>query len=434
MNEYIKDKYDGRRDWFIEEISQVENMQRVNAILDIKDYLSGKHQILNKPSYQFGGVTVEPRKIVLQYAKTIINFSVGYLLSNPITLTGNKNVVDVYKRVYKRGKYNQIDYDLLDKMSKYGFVAEYPYLDSNRDIKSKIFDPADSFPVYDHKNEYIAFIEYYCVDDIDYYTVYYPEVVESWTNRGGELRLVDSKTNLSGLPIIYKSQSEIENLGQSDLADIVTILDSMEDLLSKAVDGYYRYITGIPVIVGQQLKGDGIPKDIVGAGLVLEDGADFKFVSNEFDHQAFETLYKTLTSALLDISNVPAVSMSKTDISNLSEVSIRLLFSLSDMKGALNAKFMREGIEQRFEVIRKLLEYNDIRFSDDDFDTLNFVFQYARPSNDKEIVENLKVLNDMKAISLESILERNPYVTDVQGELQRINSGYNANDKQYQLD
>jgi hypothetical protein len=104
------------------------------------------------------------------------------------------------------------------------------------------------------------------------------------------------------------------------------------------------------------------------------------------------------------------------------------------MKGALNAKFMREGIEQRFEVIRKLLEYNDIRFSDDDFDTLNFVFQYARPSNDKEIVENLKVLNDMKAISLESILERNPYVTDVQGELQRINSGYNANDKQYQLD
>lgn len=434
MNQYIVDMYEGRKDWFVEEVNQVSNMQRVNETLEVKEYLSGKHDILKKPSYQFNGVTVEPRKIVLQYAKTIINFSVGYLLSNPITLTGNKNVVDAYKRVYKRGKYNQIDYDLLDKMSKYGFVAEYPYLDSNRNIKSKVFDPADSYPVYDHKNEYIAFIENYCIDGIDYYTVYYPDTVESWNNVDGHLRMIDSKNNLSGLPIIYRNQSEISNLGRSDLADIVGILDSMEDLLSKATDGYYRYITGIPVVVGQQLKGDGIPKDIVAAGLVLEDGADFKFVSNQFDHKAFETLFKTLTSALLDISNVPAVSMSKTDISNLSEVSIRLLFSLSDMKGALNAKFMREGLVQRFEVIRKLLEYKDVTFSDEEFDTLDFVFQYARPSNDKEVVENLKILNDMKAMSLESILERNPYITDVQGEMQRINNGNTFNDNGSRLD
>ncbi|WP_274366220.1 phage portal protein [Paenibacillus thermotolerans] len=423
MNQYITEMYDGRREWFVEEVSQVSNMQRVNDIIEAKEYLSGSHDILKKPSYQFNGVTVEPRKIVLQYAKTIINFSVGYLLSNPITLTGNKNVVDAFKKVYKRGKYNRVDYDLLDKMSKYGFVAEYPYLDGERNIQSKVFDPADSYPVYDHKNEYIAFIEQYCIDGIDYYTVYYPDVVESWSNIGGELRLLDTKSNLCGLPIIYRNQSEISNLGRSDLTDIASILDSMEDLLSKATDGYYRYISGIPVIIGQQLKGDGIPKDIVGAGIVLEDGADFKFVSNEFDHQAFESLYKTLTSALLDISNIPAVSMSKTDISNLSEVSIRLLFSLSDMKGALNAKFMREGIEQRFEIIRKLLEYNNVKFTDDEYDTLDFVFQFARPQNDKEIVENLKALNEMKAISLESILERNPYVTDVQGEMQRIKDG-----------
>ncbi|AKG35252.1 phage portal protein [Paenibacillus durus] len=414
--------YDNKDKWFVEEVNRVSNQQRINEILDIKEYLSGKHEILQKPSYNYNGQVYEPRKIVLQYAKTILNFSVGYVMSNPVTLTGDKAVTDAFKCVYKRGKYNQIDYDVLDKMTKYGYVAEYVYLDDKQEIKSKLLDPADCFPVFDHHNEYTALIEHYCVDNVSYYNLYLPDRVEEWNDKGGNLRMTGSSNNPAGLPILYHNQCEIGNLGRSDLLDILPILDNMEDLLSKAVDGYYHHISGIPVLKGQQLKGDGLPKDIIGGGIVLDDNADFFFANNEFDHQAFETLYKTLTSSLLDIAHVPAISMSKTDVSNLSEVSIRLLFSLADTKGALNSKFLREGMEQRFEKIRELLRGKGLAFSDDEYDTLGIVFQFARPSNDKEIVDNLKVLKEIDGMSLESIVERNPYVTDVQGELTRIQS------------
>lgn len=409
--------------WFIDEMNKAYQWQRVNEILNVKEYLSGRHAILTKPSYQYNGKTYDPRRIVLQYAKTVLNYGIGYVISNPITLTGNGKVTDEYKRIYKRGKYNSVDYDVMDKMSKYGFVAEYVYLDDELRIVSKVLDPADCYPVYDHRGVYTRLIESYTVDNVTYYDIYYPDKVEQWTNEGGQIWKIGEHNNIGGLPILYANQNELDVLGRSDLLDLLPILDNIEDLLSKAVDGYYHYITGIPVLRGQNLKGESIPKDVVGGGIVIDDNADFFFAQNKFDHNAFDTLYKTLTSALLDIANVPAVSMSKTDISNLSEVSIRLLFSLADMHGALNAKYMRQGMEQRFDTIRKLLEHRGVTFADDEYDTLDFVFQFARPSNDKEIVDNLKTLKDIGGISLESIVERNPYVTDVQGELQKIKDG-----------
>lgn len=399
-----------KTEWFQEEVSKPYHWQRVNTIIDIKEYLSGKHKILSKPSYQFNGQAYEPRKIVLQYAKTVINYGIGYVISNPITLTGDQKVTDEYKRIYKRGKYNSLDYDVMDKMSKFGFVAEYVFLDDEQQIKSKLLDSADSYPVFNHRGEYTA-----C-----YYNIYLPQVVQQWTDEGGALRRIGEFNNLSGLPILYCNQSETDVLGRSDLLDLLPIWDSIEDLMSKATDGYYHYITGIPVLKGQQLTGAGIPRDVVGGGIVIDDNADFFFAQNKFDHQAFETLYKTLSSALLDIANVPAVSMSKTDISNLSEVTMRLLFSLADMRGQLNAKYLRQGIEQRFDVFRRLLKLKGIELKDDEYDSLGLVFHFARPSNDKETVENLKELKDAGLISLESAVERNPYVTDVSGELNKI--------------
>lgn len=355
-------------------------------------------------------------------AKNVLNFSTSYLLSHPVTLTGQDSIAKEYKKVYKKGKYDRVDFDVLDKITKYGFVAEYVFLDENKEIKSKLIDPADSYPIYDDENNYIAFIEHYTTaDNVSYYTVYYPDKVQKYCNKGSQLKLVGEYSNLSGLPIVYKNQNELDSTtGRSDLEDIVTIIDSMEDLLSKFADSFYKHHNPIPTIIGQQLKGEGINPNVVGTGIVLDDGSDFKMVSNQLDYKSFETIYKTLMTTLLDISSVPGVSMGKVDISNLSEVSIKLLFSLADIKASMNEKYMREGLEQRFEKIRKLLSLKGTAISDDAYDSLGIVFQYARPQSAKEVIDNLKVLSDMRAISIESILERSPYTNDVVQEMGRL--------------
>lgn len=435
LDQYINDKYDNASDWFIEEVQSISNQQRVLDVMAKKNYLNGEHKIKQTPSYKYNGKEFNPRRIVLQYAKTLLSFQQNYLLGNPITFTGNEDVVKEFLRVNKQGKYNRLNQKILGSILKYGSVAEYVYLDG-KVIKSKLIDASEGYPVYDNENNLIAFIEAYVSDGISYYTVFTDKYVEKYNNEGGTLRLVDRKVSLSGLPIVYHNDNELSDVeGRSELDDWIEILDSMEDLISKYTDSFYKFMNPIPVAIGQQLKGDGLNPHIVGGGITLDDGADFKFEGNKLDYKSFETIYKTLLQALLDTSSTPAVSVNKTDVSNLSEVSIRLLFSLANVKSGINEMFMREGIEQRNEKIRQLLSLQGVTFDDESFNTLDFVFHYNMPSNNKETIENLEKLEGMGAISLETILAKNPYVNDVATELKRLgnqkdNVGNGKNDKQ----
>lgn len=438
LEQYINNKYEGAKYWFVEEVSNLQNQQRVQDTIDKKEYLNGDHAILHKASYKYNGKEFTPRKIVLQYAKTLLNFQKAYLLQNPITLTGEEAVITAFQKVNRKAKYNRLNLKLLDKLLKYGQVAEYVYI-NNGVIKSKLIDPSEGYPVYNAENELIAFVEAFVSDAITYYVVYTEATVAKYDNAGGELRVTEQYSNLSGLPVVYSNDNELlEVEGKSELDDWISILDSMEDLISKYTDSFYKYMNPIPVSIGQQLKGEGLPASVVGGGITLDDGSDFKLVSNGLDYQSFESLYKTLLQSLLDTSQTPAVSMNKTDISNLSEVSIKLLFQLADIKAGMNEQFIREGLEQRFDKIRRLLELQGINIDNDDYDSLDVVFQYAKPSNDKEMIENIKELRDMGAISLESILEKSPLTTDVRMELDKIvreNVGNNAEgDNDSQLD
>lgn len=362
LQQYIKEYHEGRSDWFIEEVQSVTNQQRVMNVMNLKDYLNGQHKILQKPNEKFGGKEYVPRKIVLNHALTLLNFQVSFLLQNPITITGKERIVKEYQKINRQGKYDRLNYKILDKMLKYGQVYEYVYLDKNT-IKSKLIDASEGYPVWNDENEMIAFIQAYTVNGVDYYVVYSDDVVETYNNKGGELRLIGRYANLSGLPIVYKTMNETnENEGKSELENWISILDNLEDLISKATDAYYKFITGIPVVTGQQLKGEGLPVDVVGAGIVLDDLGKFEFVSNKFDSNAFDTLYETFLNALYTVAHLPAIAVGRTDISNVSTEAVRILYQLAMMKAGQNEQYMREGIEQRFEKIRRLLAYKGIKF------------------------------------------------------------------------
>ena len=67
----------------------------------------------------------------------------------------------------------------------------------------------------------------------------------------------------------------------------------------------------------QIIKGEGLPTDVIGAGINLDDGATFEFVSNKFDSNAFDTLYETLLNALYTIAQIPSIAVGRTDINKI---------------------------------------------------------------------------------------------------------------------
>jgi len=424
LEQYVKEKYDNDPYWFIEESSSIYNQQKAKEVEDIKDYLEGDHIIKFRPDYEFGGKKYSARKIILNQAHGIVNFMTSFLVGNDVTITGEEGIVKELSRVQRKGKYSRLDYKILERALKYGEVYEYVYIDVKGDIKSKLIDSSCGFPVYNENNDMIAFIESFVFDGISYYNVYDEQFVTRYDNNGGEIRLIGRNINLSGLPILYSNPSEYSDVqGVSELKRWTNLLDNQEDLLSKAFDGYYKHITGIPVITGQQLKGDGIPSNIVGAGLTLDDGSTFDFKSNSFDSQAFKTLYESLEDTLYTVAQIPTITQGTTNISNVSTEAIRILYSNAIMKAQKNQQFMQEGIEERLTRIIKLLgEYKGKSFSEDQIDSIGVNFTLALPSSDKELIDNMKVLREIGGLSIETIIEKSPYSTDVQNELKRIKS------------
>ncbi|MFT9819406.1 phage portal protein [Lysinibacillus sp. NPDC056185] len=423
LEQYVNAKYKGKSTWFIEETTSYENQERVLNVSSIKDYLNGEHEILKRPNYIYNGEVVEPRRIVIQMAKTILNFKAQYLLKNPVNLIGDESMVKEFNKVNKLGRFDDINVQILLQLLKFGEVSEYLYIDGNGRIQSKLIAADNGVPVYNNYNEMIAFIEHYTFDGITYYNLYTDVSVKEWSNEGGKtITKIGERPSLSGLPIHYKTLHELsDRIGKSELDDYQNILDNMEDMLSKYTDSMYKFLNPIPVVTGQQLTNGSIPKEIVGAGLTLDDGSDFKLVNGQLDSKSFDLVYKTLMQTLLDVSSTPAVSMNKTDISNLSEVSIKLLFSLADTQAGVNETYLRDGFYQRWEKVQHLLKYKGIVIEDEELISLEFNFVYNTPSNHKEILDNMKTQFDMNALSLETIVEQSPYVNNKLRELSRLN-------------
>lgn len=423
LEEYIKEYYPNNEHWFIGEVSQYHHVDRINKTLDMQEYLDGKRKNDNL-LINIDGRMVEPTKIKLNFASILLDFNVSFLFKNPVSLISDDvNSLKEYQKVYKKGKFKQVDAKLYRKMKYCGQCFEYLYFDENENPKSKVLAPESSYPVYSDDGRYIAFIYHFMTSSyIEYYTVYYKDRVEEYSNLGGTIKLVATHKNYSGLPICYRIPKETNILeGKSEVAEWKNIIDNLEKLSSKYQDALYKFITGIPVMTGTKLAitkdGKGaLNPDVVGYALQLEEGSTFDFKQNKTDFESMKLLHDKLFNYLTIASCVPAVSLNAQDVSNLSETSIRMMYQLAIIKAGIDSQYMLEGFYKRWEQIGKMINEKGINITDD----IECEFIMEIPQNSKEVIENLKSLREMSAISLETILAKSPYTIDINSELNKL--------------
>lgn len=425
LQEYIDFYHEGKNNWFVDEVKRQWHIDRIDKFIGIKEYLAGNHKIRGRVDENYNGKMFETRKVILNYAKTIMSFETSFLMKNPTTLIcDDADTLEEFKNVYRASRYRNIDYRILEQIVKFGECFEYVYLDEKNNIRSRLIPVEDSYPIYDEIGTMIGFIEFFIFDGVSYYTVYTENTVEKYSDKGGELFLMGEYSNLSALPIVYRTKNELDNLsGMSSLEDYIGILDNMEYLLSKYLDSFYKFLNPIPVMKGTKLNvgadGEGgINPDVAGYVLQIDDTSEFDLINNKMDYQSLKELYNILRQALLDTSMTPAVSVNSQDISNLSEVSIKLLFSLASIKGSLNAQILEDGFVDRWDKMKDLLSI----LGKEVYGIVECTFDMAIPQNEKEIIENIKTLREIGAISLERTLEVSPYIYDVGEEMNRIKS------------
>ena len=431
LSYYIEKQYGNNPRWFEEEVNQGNHAQRISEVINNRDYLSGRHKVLLRQDSQYKGKQLIVNKTVINYAKTVIKFHNTYLLGKPVQLSCNdENTLKTFSDIYRLGQYSTVDYEILDRVNKFGDAYEAVYVD-NGVIKSKVLDNACSYPVYDDIGEYISFIEYWtdAYTNISFWNVYYPTYVEHWDNEGGELRLVSTDKSV-GLPIHYHNfNDEDYNFGVALLNDIRPIMDALEDTMAKMSDSIYvNVLNPMPVAIGQRIESS-IPSDAVGFVMNLDVG-DFKYANCSLDYNSIKLYLDNMKQFLNDVACMPSVLGSSTNIANISEVSMQILLMMANVYADENKKWLNIGFQERFDMFKKILDMQGIKVDGD----VDVIYNVSMPVASTEMIANLKALQEMGAISRETIMEKTEYVSDVDAEKKRLDGENVSQDVSQKVD
>ena len=407
--------------WWEDVPQETEHQKRVGNVLNIKEYFLRYHKVLHRPNFKFKNETYTTAKIILQTLKSIINFHASYVLGNPISISGSPDVVKAYNKVYKYGRFNTKDYQIAQDLAKYGNAFEYDYMDNNGNIQCHIIANEDAYPIYDDAENYIAFVEYWKDADTGtaHYYVYYPNRVDIYRDSV----LQESRSNLTGLPIHYASldKTAYNFFGDAPMNDLIPIMDKIENLLSKLDDAITTLSMNPLGVCAGQVTDSSVSKDMCGETLVFEAGGNFKYATATLDYNSIKLELDNLIQQLYTIACVPSAVVGQSNIANVSEISLKLLFSQSDNKAKKMTKVLKDGFLQRFMYFRKLLALQNKTFSDDDFDEVDITFNYNRPVDTQSMMNELKTQYDMGAISKQTVVDLSPYTTNTALELQRLN-------------
>lgn len=405
----------------IDELKQIpqtaEALYFVSNAEKIKKHLSGTHKVLQRKDFKFKDETLHTAKIILQTIKTIVDFHTSYIVGNPVTLSGSDDVVKLYADIYKSGKYALTDYKIVDNITKYGNAYEYVYIE-NGAIKSKVIDNLDSYPVYNDMGVYTAFVEHW-TDSLSlnsYYILYEPDsVTEYSTVANGMLTQTAKHKNLTGLPIHYTSgvESIYSTYGVGVVDDLIPIMNEIEGLLSKTIDAVTTLsLNPLGVSSGQKIQ-TAIDKDITGVILNLEDGGTFNYASASIDQNTVNMLLKELINQFYAVAQIPSVVFNG-NVSNVSEVSLKLLFTQLDNKAKRTALNLKSGFYERFKLMYKLIKQKPKAA---DFNSLDVVFNYNRPTDNSSIIDDLCKQSKAGALSKKSFVELSPYTSNADVEL-----------------
>ena len=416
LQEYITMQYGDDPYWFEAEVGAPYHALRINKCYNNAQYLKGAHKVTRREDMLYKGEAYQTKKTLINYVKTVLRFHDSYLLGKPVTYSGDEETIKTLNDIVRLGGYDAIDYEILDRVLKFGDAFEVIYQE-DAVIKSKILDCRDSYPIY-YNGEYLGFIEHWtdAWTGIAYYNVYYPGYTESWANDGGELHKYNTAINVCGLPIHWHNfNDEDYNFGKDLLGDLIPIMDDIEDAMSKLGDAVYTLsMNPIPVATGQRIDSS-IPADAVGYVLNLDVG-DFKYANCQMDYNTINLYLDNMKKWLADVACFPSVFSSNGNISNVSEVSIRMLFHMASLLADENKKWLNRGYRERLNRLSMMLNMQGLGT----IDNVEIIYNYNLPSATAETISNLHMLKSMGAISVETIIEKSDIIASKDVELERL--------------
>lgn len=413
-------------------LQKMINRFRINVepkLRKYKNYYDGVQAILNKA---YADPTKPCNKTVINYAKNICDSYCGYLASpGYISYTSKQDIEDIMN-ILRYNDYQNEDADFLLDALIYGVAAELMYIDGDGKTRFRLINPTQCFGVYDDSltSDLLYFVRMYPVDDWDEHDIYAVDVysdisVKHFTMSGmnGYLKFVSEEPHFfSQCPAnIFMLPDE-----KSIFDCIMSLQDSVNDLLSSEIDDYSAFCDAYLILTGLDADVETIGSMKENRVLILPEGAEAKWLTKDAGDAQVENILRRIHDSIYRIAQCPDFSAESFVGGVSSGIAIRYRLTGMETKAGKIESAMKKALQRRVEIIAGIAS---LKLGEEVFRDIQIEFKRNIP---EDITAVINVLNSLKGtVSDATLLSQVPFIDDVNAELEALQEQKAANMERY---
>ena len=394
-------------------VSEVPRLKRY------KNYYDGLQKILNK---SYTDASKPCNKTVINYCKNIVDSYCGYLATPSYISYKSENDIEEIMDILRYNDYQTEDSDLLLNALIYGVGAELMYIDSTGQTRFRLINPTSCFAVCDDSltGDLMYFVRMYKANEWDESDTYRVDVysdydIKHYTMQGfnGYLTFVEEEKH-------YFSQCPANILTMPDEKSIfdciITLQDSVNELLSAEIDDYSAFCDAYLALIGVDADAEDVAAMKENRVLILPEGAAAAWVTKNANDAQVENILKRIHESIYRVAQCPDFS-SESFVGGVSSgIAIRYRLTGMETRAAKIEAEMKKALQRRVEIICGIasLKYGEEVFRDIEID-----FKRNIPEDETALVQ---LVNNLKGtVSDATLLAQLPFVTDVNAELEALN-------------
>lgn len=394
-----------------------------------KKYYDGLQAILNK---RYADETKPCSRTVLNYCKNIVDNYAGYLATPGYISYQSDNDIQEIMDILRYNDYQEEDSEFLLNALIYGVAAELMYIDADGKTRFRIINPITCFGVYDDSltGDLMYFVRMYKVNDWDESDNYNVDVYSDNNIKHYFMAGMNGQLTFTGEEPHYFSQCPANIFTLPDEKSIfdciLSLQDSVNELLSAEVDDYSAFCDAYLTLVGVDAERDDILAMKENRVILLPEGATANWLTKSANDAQVENILKRIHDSIYRIAQCPDFS-SETFVGGVSSgIAIRYrLTGMENRAGIIEGK-MKKALQRRIEIICGIVS---LKLGEEVFRDIKISFKRNIPD---DLSTTINLVNSLKgSVSDATLLAQLPFVTDVNAELEALKEQKAANMELY---
>ena len=410
--------FDKEQEFTLEHLAEFikKHKSHMRRYKELANMYEGDHEILHKDNK----APFKPdNRLVVNFAKYIVDTLNGYFIGNPIKTTHtNEQVAEYLEFVEKYNNQDDNNAELAKMCSIFGHAYELVYLNEQAQIGITYIKPTEAFIVYDNSivKRPLFGVRYSVNTDGEIVGTYSDNAYIYYFKEGSNgLMIIDQQPNYFGdVPLIeYVENAE----RQGSFENVITLINAFNNAISEKANDVDYYADAYLKVLGVELTDEQL-KQLRDSRIFNVSGDNgneiiIDFLSKPNSDTTQENLIDRLERLIYHISMV--ANINDENFGNASGISLKFkLQSMNNLCMTKERKFTA-GMNKRWQLIANV---PNSKIGQDDWVGIKYRFTRNIPSNE---LEETQIAGNLAGItSKETQLKVLSVVEDVTEEMKRI--------------